>query len=149
MDLVPETAGAVLHELAERLSSGCLDARELLAGGPSIEDAAATDEAALEEFIDTNALSRATLQRLVAERAVFPVFFGSALKAAGIVELLDGLDALIAPHTWPDVFAARVYKVSRSARGERLAWLKVTGGVLRAKTVLTGFDRGVYLGREG
>ena len=143
MDLVPEAAGAVLHELAERLSPGCLDARELLAGGPSIEDAAATDEAALEEFIDTNALSRATLQRLVAERAVFPVFFGSALKAAGIVELLDGLDALIAPHTWPDVFAARVYKVSRSARGERLAWLKVTGGVLRAKTVLTGFDRGV------
>ena len=108
----------------------------------ALEDAASADEAALEEYLDTGSLSAETLRRLVSERFVFPVFFGAALRNEGVGELLDGLAALIAEKTWPDAFAARVYKVSRSPRGERLAHLKVTGGVLRAKMLLAGIDRG-------
>ncbi len=108
----------------------------------ALEDAAATDEDALDEYLETGALEARTVRRLVAEHKVFPVFFGSALKGVGVRELLDGLCALVAPKTWPDAFAARVYKVSRSARGERLAHLKVTGGVLCAKMVLEGVEDG-------
>ena len=132
----------LLAELASRLSPGCVDASALLAGDSgAAEDAASTDEAALEEYLETGALAAGTLRRLVAGRAVFPVFFGAALRDDGVRELLDGMCALLAERSWPGVFAARVYRVSRGTRGERLAWVKVTGGTLRAKTQVTGMGR--------
>ncbi len=158
LDLAGADAAALLDELRARLSGACIDGVALLAAadgapdaddGPSadavsatLEDAAATDERALDEYLADGALSAATLRRLVAERKVFPCFFGSALHGDGVRALMRGLARLVLPKTWPDVFAARVYKVSRGARGERLAWLKVTGGSLRAKMVVSGIDRG-------
>ena len=132
----------LLAELASRLSPGCVDASALLAGDSGAsEDAASTDEAALEEYLETGALAAGTLRRLVAGRAVFPVFFGAALRDDGVRELLDGMCVLLAERSWPGAFAARVYRVSRGTRGERLAWVKVTGGTLRAKTRVTGMGR--------
>ena len=132
----------LLAELASRLSPGCVDASALLAGDSGAsEDAASTDEAALEEYLETGVLAAGTLRRLVAGRAVFPVFFGAALHDDGVRELLDGMCALLAERSWPGAFAARVYRVSRGTRGERLAWVKVTGGTLRAKTQVTGMGR--------
>ena len=132
----------LLAELAARLSPGCVDAAALLAGdAAAVEDAAATDDAALEECLETGALSAETLRRLVAGRALFPVFFGAALRGDGVRELLDGMVALLVERAWPNEFAARVFRVSRGARGERLAWIKVTGGALRAKMPLSGVGR--------
>ena len=132
----------LLAELASRLSPGCVDASALLAGDAvALEDAASTDEDALEEYLETGALAEDTLRRLVAGRALFPVFFGAALRDDGVRELLDGVCTLAAELSWPEEFAARVYRVSRGSRGERLAWVKVTGGTLRAKTQVTGVDR--------
>ena len=143
-DLESPGRGELLAELSARLAPGCLDAASLLAGdAAATEEAAASDEAALEEYLESGALSSGTLRRLVAGRAVFPVFFGAALRGAGVPELLDGLAALLPERSWPQEFAARVYRVSRSARGERLAWVKVTGGVLRAKMQVAGSERGV------
>ena len=132
---------ALLAELALRLSPGCVDAEGLLAGDAgAVEDAAATDEPALEEYLETGSLSADTLRRLVGGRALFPVFFGAALRGEGVRELLDGMCALLAEKRWPEELAARVYRVSRGSRGERLAWVKVTGGTLRAKMQLSGVD---------
>lgn len=142
-DLAHDGAGELLGELQRRLSAGCLDARGLVRGGASQEDAAASDEAALDEYLASGTLAASTLARLVASRAIFPVFMGSALKLEGVDELLDGIVSLVTERTWPDAFAARVFKVSRSPRGERLSWLKVTGGELVAKRVVSGVDGGV------
>lgn len=142
LDLAGTERAAVTDELARRLDAACLSGEELLGGGAACEDAAATDEAALDEYLEGGELSRATLRRLVRERKVFPCFAGSALRGEGVEAFMDGLAALVDEYAWPEEFAARVYKVSRSPRGERLAWLKVTGGALRAKTVLSGVDRG-------
>ncbi len=134
----------LLAELSARLSTGCVDAAVLLAGDPAAtEEAAASDEAALDEYLESGELAPATLARIVAARGVFPCFFGAALRDDGVRELLDGVSRLIAEKDWPTEFAARVYRVSRGARGERLAWVKVTGGSLRAKMQLAGSDRGV------
>lgn len=138
IDLENPGRDVLLAQLGQRLSEGCLDANELLAGGTVQEDAAALDEAALEEFLEAGELSSATLSRMVAERKLFPCFAGAALKDQGVDELLDGICALMRERTWPQEFAARVYRVSRGDRGERLAWVKVTGGVLRAKQVVEG-----------
>ena len=132
----------LLAELSLRLSPGCVGASALLAGDAgALEDAASTDEDALEEYLETGALAEDTLRRLVAARALFPVFFGAALRDDGVRELLDGVSRLIAERFWPTEFAARVYRVSRGARGEQLAWVKVTGGSLRAKAQVAGVDR--------
>ena len=128
----------LLAQLGQRLSEGCLDANELLTGGAVQEDAAALDEEALEEFLEAGELSVATLSRMVAERKLFPCFAGSALKDQGVAELLDGICALMRERTWPQEFAARVYRVSRGDRGERLTWVKVTGGTLHAKQMIGG-----------
>lgn len=153
LDLAPAGIGPVMAELRDRLSPAVLDGAALAAlaspGVPAgadaaavLEDAASTDEAALEEYLEGDALAPDTLRRLVAERKVFPCFSGSALRGEGVGEFLDGAVALIRDGDWPSEFAARVYRVSRGHHGERLAWVKVTGGVLRAKEQLTGFDRG-------
>lgn len=142
LDLAGTDAEALLAELQGRLDAACLDGQDLLGGGAACEDAAATDEDALDEYLEGGVLTLSTLRRLVRERKVFPCFSGSALRGEGVAAFLDGLAALVDDRTWPQEFAARVYKVSRSPRGERLAWLKVTGGTLRAKMLLDGVDRG-------
>ena len=137
IDLENPGREALMAELRERLSTGMVDAEALLAGEPAaVEDAAALDEEALDEYLEAGALSRDTLVRLVGERRLFPCFFGSALKDQGVVEFLDGMCPLIEERAWPQEFAARVYRVNRGDRGERLAWLKVTGGVLHAKQIV-------------
>ena len=138
IDLENPGRDVLLAQLGQRLSEGCLDANELLTGGAVQEDAAALDEEALEEFLEAGELSVATLSRMVAERKLFLCFAGSALKDQGVDELLDGICALMREQTWLPEFAARVYRVSRGDRGERLAWVKVTGGTLHAKQMIGG-----------
>lgn len=76
IDLENPGRDVLLAQLGQRLSEGCLDASELLAGGSVQEDAAALDEAALEEFLEAGELSVAMLSRMVAERKLFPCFAG-------------------------------------------------------------------------
>lgn len=153
LDLAADGLGPVMDEMHRRLSPSVVDGDALsalvaLAGGAGegaaalLEDVAATDEDALDEYLESGSLSAETIRRLIVQRKVFPCFAGSALRMEGIEEFLDGVVALVQEKAWPDEFAARVYRVSRGAHGERLAWVKVTGGVLRAKEQLSGFDRG-------
>lgn len=153
LDLAADGLGPVMDEMHRRLSPSVVDGDALSAlvasaGGAGegaaalLEDVAATDEDALDEYLESGSLSAGTIRRLIVQRKVFPCFAGSALRMEGIEEFLDGVVALMQEKTWPDEFAARVYRVSRGAHGERLAWVKVTGGVLRAKEQLSGFDRG-------
>lgn len=153
LDLAADGLGPVMDEMHRRLSPSVVDGDALAAlvasaGGAGegaaalLEDVAATDEDALDEYLESGSLSAEMIRRLIVQRKVFPCFAGSALRMEGIEEFLDGVVALMQEKTWPDEFAARVYRVSRGAHGERLAWVKVTGGVLRAKEQLSGFDRG-------
>ena len=153
LDLAADGLGPVMDEMHRRLSPSVMDGDALAAlvasaGGAGegaaalLEDVAATDEDALDEYLESGFLSAETIRRLIVQRKVFPCFAGSALRMEGIEEFLDGVVALVQEKTWPDEFAARVYRVSRGAHDERLAWVKVTGGVLRAKEQLSGFDRG-------
>lgn len=143
VDLLPDAGSlaernALLAALRARLSEGCLPIEELTG-----EAAAMTDEAALEEFLETGRLGDATTRRLFAERHVFPCLFGSALKNEGVAELLDAIAKLAPTRAWPDEFAARVYRVSRGDRGERIAWLKITGGELHARQQVDGATDGI------
>ena len=143
VDLLPDAGSlaeknALVAALRAKLSEGCLPIEELTG-----EAAAMADETALEEFLETGELSDATTRRLFAERHVFPCLFGSALKNEGVAELLDAIAKLAPDRAWPGEFAARVYRVSRGDRGERIAWLKITGGELHARQQVDGVTDGI------
>lgn len=143
VDLLPDAGSlaeknALVAALRAKLSEGCLPIEELTG-----EAAAMTNETALEELLETGELSDATTRRLFAERHVFPCLFGSALKNEGVAELLDAIAKLAPDRAWPGEFAARVYRVSRGDRGERIAWLKITGGELHARQQVDGVTDGI------
>jgi len=143
MDLVGSDTAAVLAQLQERLSPGCVDL-SAQDDPDALEAAAMTDEAALDEFLETGEVSQETLRRLVLERRLHPCVCGSALRLEGVDRLLDLLAFLARDHAElsQGQFGARVFKVSHGNRGERISWLKVTSGELRAKSVLTGTSGG-------
>ncbi len=135
MDLAGTDREALLAELKARLDSGCVDFSlppEALA-----EEAAVCDEALLERYLETGEMAEEDLTDLIRRRKLFPCLFGSALKLEGVEALLEALRRHGPLRAYPEAFGARVFKVSRDARGARLTWMKVTGGVLRAKDLLT------------
>ena len=113
----------------ERISDGEPDALESLA---------VCDDEMLDEYLETGEISSDTLRRVVAERKVFPCWFGSALRAEGITELLDGIREYSVCPEYPEAFGAKVYKIARDPQGNRLTYLKVTGGDLKVKETLPG-----------
>ncbi len=141
MDLAGADQARVLAELNERLSAGCVDVTSGF-GADTLEAMAMTDEEALDEYLLGGELGPGMRRSLVAARKAVPCVFGSALRLQGVETLLDRLVELAEERAWPDEFAARVFKVTHGVRGERLAWLKVTGGELVARSVLEGVSRG-------
>ena len=139
MDLAGTDREALLAQLKARLGDGFADF-----GAPEEsvwEEAATADEEALTEYLDAGSLSDETLGRLIASRAVFPCWFGSALKLTGVDEFLAGLARYAPRRDYSPQFGAKVYKISRDPQGARLTWMKITGGSLRIKALLSGADR--------
>ncbi len=97
------------------------------------ENVAATDEAAMEAFFESGFLSKDLIAKLIQERKVFPCYFGSALKLYGIEELLSGIDQYTIEKSYKDEFSARVYKIGRDESGNRLTYVKITGGKLNVR----------------
>ena len=141
MDLPGADANARMAELRRRLSEGCLAFDRM--DDAFYEAAALTEESAMDEYLTDGALSEETLRGLIAGRRIFPCYFGSALRLSGVEELIAGLERWIQPAVWPASFGAKVYKISRDTQGARLTHLKVTGGVLRVRDLLTGCRPGV------
>ena len=136
MDLPGAEKGAVLADLNARLDPGFVDFT--LPEADLMEELAALDEAALEEYLSGGAVSGATTAGLIAARRAYPCYFGSALKLEGVDALLEGLARWAPVPLYPPDFGARVFKISRDEQGTRLTHLKVTGGCLKAKTPLEG-----------
>ena len=139
MDLAGAQREQLLEQLHRQLSPGCVDfslPREALE-----EAAAMCDEALLENYLETGTVTDGNLRSLIAGRKLFPCCFGSALKLTGVEALLETLDAFAPTADYPEEFAARVYKISRDPQGNRLTWLKVTGGTLKVRSVLSYTDR--------
>ena len=153
----------LLEELKNKLDEGCI-AFDVIhhekswtekTDGDSLgefwEELSVCEDSALEEYLENDCLSRETIARLIKERKVFPCYFGSALKIQGVQEFLNGLQIYteesrqISCGKGAAPFGARVYKISRDTQGNRLTHLKVTGGILRVKDMLsqsTGGDGG-------
>ncbi len=135
MDLPGCHRQALMENLRRQLSRDCVD---FSADADAVAEACALcDEALLENFLETGTVTEGNIRGLISRRRVFPCCFGSALKLTGVAEFLQVLDTY-APDSpaLPD-FAARVYKISRDPQGNRLSWLKLTGGSLKVRTPIS------------
>lgn len=106
-----------------------------------LEELAVCEDDMMEEYLEEGRISLDKVQKAVADRQVFPCYFGSALHSQGVEELLDGLDLYIKDKTYPAEFGAKVYKIARDNQGNRLTYLKVTGGRLKVKDVVEGLNQ--------
>ena len=136
MDLAGADRSRVLEDLAQRLGDGFVDLNQ--ENAEKAEALALLDEQALEEYLDSAQVKDETVTRMIGERKLFPCYFGSALRQQGVQELLDGMARYAAEPRYRSDFGARVFKISRDEQGTRLTHLKITGGCLKVKEMLSG-----------
>ena len=140
MDQDGANSAEILKELQDRLDEKCIDFTASQPQEEFMENLAMCDETVLETYLEEGEISEKQIRELIARRKVFPCYFGSALKSQGIQEFLEGLETYTKVPDYPDTFGAKVYKISRDEKGSRLTHMKITGGSLKVKQVLSGED---------
>ena len=102
-----------------------------------MEEISLAGDELLEAFLESGTIGDGLIAEAVGRRALFPCWFGSALRMEGVDTLLSGLARYLPEPERPEAFGARVYKIGRDSQGTRITYLKVTGGALRVKELLT------------
>jgi ribosomal protection tetracycline resistance protein len=125
----------LLAQLKKRLHEGCLDF-SCTDSEEFYENAAMTEEELLDHFLEYGSLTEEQIVEAIAERKIFPCFFGSALKLTGVEEFLSGIARYTKKRKYKEAFGARVFKIARDEQGSRMTYLKVTGGSLKVKDMI-------------
>ncbi len=146
MDQPGTDSGRLMESLTRQLDENCVafPADRELADGPGdgdrdeitgvfAEELATCEEGLMNAYLERGALTREEIAEAVAQRRVFPCYFGAALHVDGVETLLDGIAAYGSGPVYSEEFGARVFKISRDPGGARLTHLKVTGGSIRVK----------------
>jgi ribosomal protection tetracycline resistance protein len=131
MDVGVRSRDFLMDDIRARLGGGCVDFTS-----PDPEEIAMCSESALERFAAAGELSDGDTAELIRKRELFPCFFGSGLKLDGVEEFLKALDRYTIQPAYPDKFAARVFKIARDSQGNRLTYMKITGGSLAVRASL-------------
>ena len=127
----------LLVELKEKLDTNCVDFSADQTSEDWKEQVAVCDEQVMEAYLEGEEISRVQIQKMIRERKLFPCYFGSALKLTGVKEFLEDLKLRIRESSYPESFGAKIYKITRDSQGERLSHMKITGGALKVKSVLS------------
>ncbi len=138
MDAPGASRARILDQLHARCSDACIDFTAAVDGLSSdqLDALAMQSEAAMDEYLETGGIDVRTVRGMIADGAVVPVYFGAALKMQGISEFLEGFAYFTREPHYTAEFGARVFKISHDRQGNRLSWIKVTGGELTAKMML-------------
>lgn len=128
---------SLLQELKEQLDDGCIDFTQD-EGENFYDELAMCDESLMEQFLESGKVEMEQMKQAVQNRKVFPCFFGSALKLTGVEEFLEGITKYIRYPVYPVEFGAKVFKIARDNQGNRLTYMKITGGSLAVRMALSG-----------
>ena len=139
MDLPGCDRQEIMDGLRTRLSERCVDFSA--EGDALFESAAMCSEEAMDEYIETGSIGAERLRDMLRRREIFPCCFGSGLRTEGVAEFLDMLELYARPGDYSEDFSARVYKIARDAQGNRMTFMKVTGGALRVRSLMKYADR--------
>ncbi len=133
----------ILSDLHKRLDEKCIpfinegDEKNDEKKNSMYEQIAMVDDAWLDIFLDKGEIADKDIKILIKERKIFPVYFGSALKNQGVDALIQGMEYYAELKDYPEDFGAKVFKITRDEQGNRLTHMKITGGTLNVKTLLS------------
>ena len=144
---------ALLNDLKQHLHENCVDfgrtqdtdygMYELTP--EQLENIAVCEEDLLETYLETDIVEDRDIVRLIVQRKIFPCYFGSALKEKGVKDFWNGVQQYTAEPERPTEFGAKVFKIARDEQGNRLTYMKITGGSLKVKTLLSSNSNGQIL----
>lgn len=146
MDQEGTDRAALLAELKKRLDENCIDFDETQDSDEFMENLSMCDEELLEKYLEQGELTQEDITELICTRKVFPCYFGSALKLEGVEEFIKGVEKYTVSPAYNVDFGAKVYKIARDEQGNRLTYMKITGGSLKVKSLLT--NQPLHHGRE-
>lgn len=135
IDLENEGKEAILSDIKENLTPLCADFSNL--SEEVFEEIATNDDTLFEEFMESGKISDASIRDAIGGRRLFPCFFGSALKNDGVDKLFSALSAYTKEPLYSEAFGAKVYKITEDDKGQRLTHMKITGGSLKVKTIIS------------
>lgn len=142
MDQPGTDKGKLLAGLRAELNESCVDFSDM-ESEEFYESIAMCEESVLEYYLEHGKVRQQSIQKLIKERRLFPCYFGSALKMQGVKEFMDSFLAFAKCLDYREEFGAKVFKIARDAQGNRLTYLKITGGSLKVKQQLAGQKRSV------
>ncbi len=129
----------VERDLQEHLDEHCISFQGWQEKDPDLcEQIAMCSETVLESYLESGTVTDDAVRQLYEQRELFPVYGGSALKMEGVQELIDGIAYFARTKEYPDEFGALCYKISRDEKGNRLTWLKLTGGSMKVRSLIAG-----------
>ncbi len=135
MDLEDTDRIEIMKNLRKNLGEGCVDFSEK--DEDFYENIALSDEMSMEKYMETGSLSTEEISVLIKERKVFPCFFGSALRLSGVSEFIEGIEEYTAAPEEKTEFGAKIFKISRDQQGNRMTFMKITGGSFRVRSVVS------------
>ncbi|WP_027399002.1 translation factor GTPase family protein [Anaerovorax odorimutans] len=139
MDQNGTDKGKLIEEIKKQLSDGCIEFGQSETND-FYDELAMCHEILMEKYLEIGHIETIDIRKAVKTRKVYPCFFGSALKLEGIEEFLKGIKKYTSIPSYPREFGAKVYKITRDEQGNRLTHMKITGGKLKVKDVLTNND---------
>lgn len=142
MDLDGADRQELMMALKKSLSEGCVDFSSDQDTELFMENLAIFDEKILNHYIDYGIIDVKDIAGLIYGRRVFPCYYGSALKQNGIEEFLEGIRTYTLIKRYADSFGAKVYKIARDEQGNRLTFMKITGGSLKVKMAVSNRKAG-------
>ena len=137
MDLAGDRKEELLEDLRKNLGGNFVDFGDT-ESEDFLENAAMCEEELLERYLETGEISNGEIRDLITDRKLYPCFFGSALRLEGVEEFMKGMETYMDVPLYPEEFGARVFKIARDNQGNRLTYLKVTGGTLTVKDMIDG-----------
>lgn len=136
MDMEGADKDAVFQNIRKKLDGDCVD----FSSGDRDEQIAMADERLLDTYLDSGMVEVEDIIEAILDRKIFPCFWGSALKLSGVQELLDAMNTYMVMPAYNAEFGGRIFKISRDAKGERLTYMKVTGGSLKCREQIEGTE---------
>lgn len=128
-------ANRVLEDIRRRLSISCADFTTSENEENAAEDIVSLKEEWLEAYLEGNADSSITASA-ISECLISPVVFGSGLTGDGVERLLSLISDYAPVRDYPQEFGAVVYKIRHDSKGDRVTFLKLTGGNLSVKETI-------------
>ena len=126
-----------LNQLKEEFNCNFIDFSDTLSE-EFYENVALCDEEIMSEYLENGKIDIENIKKAIKRRKIFPCVFGSALKMEGVGEFLDLFCKFTLENSKKEEFGGKVFKINEDLKGNRLTFIKVTGGELKVKETING-----------